>query len=261
MKVFHNLTDWRRFRRQWRNQVIGLVPTMGALHDGHLSLVKKSRLENQRTVVSLFVNPTQFDSADDLAHYPRDTENDLRLLREAGADAVLMPQYTALYPDDYTYQVRETAFSRQLCGRHRPGHFDGVLTVVMKLLNLIQPHRAYFGEKDYQQLRLIRSMAEAFFLPCDIIGCPTIREADGLAMSSRNRRLNQKQRATAACLNAILSSAESAEAAYTRLQQVFDQVDYVHDMDGRRLAAVHLGAVRLIDNVPLPYKGNENTHE
>ncbi len=256
MKIFRTLNDWRDERRRWHSQNIGFVPTMGALHAGHLSLVAKARQENPRVAVSLFVNPTQFDAPDDLANYPRDTENDLRLLKAAGVDAVLMPDAEQLYPDDYAYQIREKVFSRDLCGQHRPGHFDGVLTVVMKLLNLVQPHRAYFGEKDYQQLVLIQGMVQAFFLPYEIIGCPIVREADGLAMSSRNRRLNPQQRQIAARLYAILSSADSVDTAWKQLQEIFDGVDYVRDWQGRRLAAVRLGPVRLIDNVVLPASDN-----
>lgn len=251
MKCFENLNHWQAYRNRLANQTVGFVPTMGALHAGHLSLVEKARADNEQVVVSLFVNPTQFDNADDLQDYPRDTENDLRLLREAGADVVLLPEKDALYPDNYRYRISENHLSRQLCGQHRPGHFDGVLTVVLKLLNLVRPDAAYFGEKDYQQLALIRGMAEAFFLPCRIIGCPIVRETDGLAMSSRNRRLNPSQRTRAARLYAILRQAPDITSAKQQLAEVFDAVDYVEDWHGYRLAAVHLGPVRLIDNVPL----------
>ncbi len=252
MKVFTDLEQWLAFRAGIPARTIGFVPTMGALHDGHFSLVQRAKDENEAVVVSLFVNPTQFDQAEDLEKYPQDVAADLRGLEKAGVTAVLLPDYKALYPDNYAYRICEKNLSRQLCGAHRPGHFDGVLTVVMKLLNLVRPQRAYFGEKDYQQLALIRGLVEAFFLPVEIVGCPIVREPDGLAMSSRNRRLAPAQRQQAARLFAILSTAPSAQLAQQQLQQVFDRVDYVHDLPGRRLAAVQLGAVRLIDNVPLP---------
>ncbi len=253
MKTFTDLSRWRTHRQhlnpEWR---VGFVPTMGALHAGHLSLVQKARAENDYVVVSLFVNPTQFDQAADLENYPRDTETDLALLRQAGVDAVLLPDSAQLYPDEYAYQVTEKRLSQQLCGAHRPGHFDGVLTVVLKLFNLVQPHAAYFGEKDYQQLALIRGLVDAFFLPIEVIGCPIVREAEGLAMSSRNSRLSTEQRQQAASLYRILTQAPDAQAARRQLAAVFDRVDYVQDLGDRRLAAVQLGPVRLIDNVPLP---------
>jgi len=238
MKSFADLNRWQTHRDRLQGQSIGFVPTMGALHDGHLSLVKRAREENDAVVVSL-----------------------RQLLENAGVDALLLPDADSLYPDGYAYRVCENSFSRQLCGAHRPGHFDGVLTVVMKLLNLVRPHKAYFGEKDYQQLRLIQGMVKAFFLPVEIIGCPIVREADGLAMSSRNQRLNRQQRQQAAALYRILSQAPDAASARSQLAETFDGVDYVQDLPGRRLAAVHLGSVRLIDNVPLPAQGAEATHE
>jgi len=261
MKSFADLNRWQTHRDRLQGQSIGFVPTMGALHDGHLSLVKRAREENDAVVVSLFVNPTQFDRKDDLDNYPADANSDRQLLENAGVDALLLPDADSLYPDGYAYRVSENSFSRQLCGAHRPGHFDGVLTVVMKLLNLVRPHKAYFGEKDYQQLRLIQGMVKAFFLPVEIIGCPIVREADGLAMSSRNQHLNRQQRQQAAALYRILSQAPDAASARSQLAETFDGVDYVQDLPGRRLAAVHLGSVRLIDNVPLPAQGAEATHE
>ena len=156
---------------------LGFVPTMGALHQGHLSLVEASRENNALTIVSVFVNPKQFDDTGDFDAYPVDHGSDLKQLEEAGADVVLMPDATQIYKDDYRFKVTESDFSQRLCGAHRPGHFDGVLTVVMRLLNLVRPDNAYFGEKDYQQLQLIRDMAAAFFMPVNIVACATVREA------------------------------------------------------------------------------------
>jgi pantoate--beta-alanine ligase len=251
--VVDSLSAWRAERRaQIRaGLTLGFVPTMGALHEGHLSLVRRSRAENARTLVSIFVNPKQFDSADDLAQYPRTLERDLAILTAEGTDFVLLPQEAHLYADGYRYRVAETECSTVLEGAHRHGHFDGVLTVVLKLLQLASAERAYFGEKDWQQLRLVRGMAEAFFLPTAIVGCATVRDADGLALSSRNERLPAAHRHRAAQFHRALRSAPTAAAASRDLQGSGFLVDYVEDRDGRRLGAVHLGGVRLIDNVPL----------
>jgi pantoate--beta-alanine ligase len=255
MKLFADVAGWSEFRDGLAGgsagPSIGFVPTMGALHAGHVSLVESSQRDNDITVVSIFVNPTQFDQAADLERYPRTIEADLSVLRACKADAVFMPTAQSLYPDNYTFRVSETEFSRTLDGAHRPGHFDGVLTVVMKLLNIIRPTRAYFGEKDFQQLQLVRGMVEAFFLPLGIVTCPTVRETDGLAMSSRNTCLDAQQRALAPSLFRALKSAGSAAQAREQLQQLGFDIDYVEDLDGRRLGAVRLGEVRLIDNVAI----------
>jgi pantoate--beta-alanine ligase len=251
MKVLTAVTAMREFRGAHAGATTGLVPTMGALHAGHLSLVHSSLAENTSTVVSIFVNPTQFNQAADLENYPRQFEQDLEMLGECGVDAVFMPDYQALYPDDYHYRVSETGLSQRLCGAHRPGHFDGVLTVIMKLLHIVRPDKAYFGEKDYQQLLLLRGMQEAFFLPVTIVSCPLVREADGLAMSSRNVRLDPQQRQKAPALFRTLKDADSADSARRELERSGFVVDYVEDFHGRRLAAASLGATRLIDNVPI----------
>ena len=253
MKTYHDLPGWRDERRQQTRAgiTLGLVPTMGALHDGHLSLVRRSRAENDRTLVTIFVNPTQFDDPKDLAAYPRTLEDDLALLESEGADFVLVPSAPDLYPDGYRYRVTEVERSRELEGAFRPGHFDAVLTVVLKLLQIAAADRAYFGEKDWQQLTLVQGMAHAFFLPTDIIACPTVREANGLAMSSRNRCLSEDDRRKAPDLHRLLSSASTADDAERDLLADGFLVDYVEDREARRLAAVRLGGVRLIDNVPL----------
>jgi pantoate--beta-alanine ligase len=253
MIVFESPATWRheRIEQIRRGLTLGFVPTMGAIHEGHLSLVRRSRAENERTLVSIFLNPTQFDDPADLTRYPRTVEADVALLDAAGTDFVFLPNERELYPDDYRYRVTENKLSTVLEGASRPGHFEGVLTVVLKLLNLAAADRAYFGEKDWQQLALVQGMAEAFFLPTAIIGCPTVRDSDGLALSSRNRQLALAERKRAPDLYRSLRSAASADDAAYGLRQSGFHVEYVKDHDGRRLAAVRLGHVRLIDNVPV----------
>jgi pantoate--beta-alanine ligase len=251
--VYEDLCAWRQERRaQIRAGVtLGVVPTMGALHEGHASLVRRSRAENDRTLVTIFVNPAQFDDPADLARYPRTLENDLALLRSEGTDFVLLPTQAALYPDGYRYRVREEGVSNVLEGARRPGHFDAVLTVVLKLLQIALAERAYFGEKDWQQLSLVRGMAAAFHLSTAIVACPTVRDADGLALSSRNRRLSGADRRKAPEFYRLLSSNRPPDAIARALTEAGFNVDYVEDVDGRRLGAVRLGDVRLIDNVSL----------
>lgn len=251
--VFEHLESWQQARRQVGREglTLGFVPTMGALHEGHLSLVRRSRRENDRTLVSLFVNPTQFDDRDDFARYPQPATEDLRALEAEGVHFVLRPREQELYPDGYRYRVTERDLSTRLEGEFRPGHFDGVLTVVLKLLHLATADRAYFGEKDWQQLALVRGMTEAFFLPTTIVPCPTVREADGLALSSRNRRLSPAEREVAPQFYRILCTAPDTDAARAALGAAGFDVEYVAEADGRRLGAVRLGGVRLIDNVPL----------
>lgn len=234
---------------------LGFVPTMGALHEGHLSLVRRSLAENDRTLVSVFVNPTQFDAPGDLAGYPRTLEADLALLRAEGVHYVLLPTEDELYPDRFRFRVTETASASELEGAHRPGHFDGVLTVVLKLLQIASAERAYFGEKDWQQLRLVSAMRDALFLPTAIVACPTVRDRDGLALSSRNRRFGPADRRKAAGLYRALATSPTPEAATAMLQADGFVVDYVAERDGRRLGAVRLGGVRLIDNVALTDTG------
>lgn len=252
MRVHHTLADWRAVRggADYAGQSVGFVPTMGALHLGHRALLARARAENDRVVLSIFVNPTQFNDAADLEKYPRTLAADVRLASGL-VDDIYVPTAAELYPDDYVYRVTEGKLSRELEGAHRPGHFDGVLTVVLKLLNVVQAQRAYFGEKDWQQLRLVEGMARALFLPVEIVPCPTERETDGLALSSRNRRLSPGARARAARFPAILRAATSAAAAATALEAAGFGVDYVEDREGVRLGAVRLENVRLIDNVRL----------
>lgn len=255
MIVHKSLETWIRERRGLRAEglSIGFVPTMGALHEGHLSLLRKARRENDIVLLSIFVNPTQFDNPDDLKKYPVMMEKDLELAQDVGVDHVITPDKDSMYPDDYRYRVSESELSKMLCGAHRPGHFDGVLSVVLKLFNIAGATRAYFGEKDFQQLQLIRGMAEAFFLDLEVIGCETLREADGLAMSSRNLRLTPQERelapSFAQTLASTFSSGEDVGKARAELERLGFKVDYVEDHFGRRFGAVFLGSVRLIDNV------------
>jgi pantoate--beta-alanine ligase len=251
MKTFTSITEWQSYRETLAGESLGFVPTMGALHEGHLSLVKASREQNELTIVSVFINPTQFDDKNDFEKYPNDAHSDLERLEDAGVDAVLLPDAEQIYRDDYRFKVSERDFSRRLCGAHRPGHFDGVLTVVMRLLNLVRPDHAYFGEKDYQQLQLIRDMVSAFFIPVKIVSCATVREADGLALSSRNRHLDTGDRAKAAKLYAALKHSHSASEVRNALIAQGFEVDYVEDIANRRLAAARLGSTRLIDNVEI----------
>lgn len=246
-RVHGSLAAWRAARAALAGESIGFVPTMGALHDGHRALLARARAENARVVLSIFVNPTQFNDPADLGKYPRTPEADLALAAGLATD-VIVPTPEEMYPDRYRYRVTELECSRELEGAHRPGHFDGVLTVVLKLLNLVQPTRSYFGEKDWQQLALVRGLAEALFVPGEIVACPTVREADGLAMSSRNRRLTPPDRARAAAFPRLLR-AGTPEAAEQSLRGAGFEVDYVAERGGVRLGAVRLGGVRLIDNV------------
>ena len=207
------LADLRR-----RGLSIGFVPTMGALHAGHLSLIERARNENDRVVVSIFVNPTQYDDPEDLERYPRTLAADTRLAEKAGADLVFNPKAEDVYHDSYRFRVTETGISRELEGAHREGHFDGVLTVVLKLLNMVHAERAYFGEKDWQQLQLVREMAAAFFHQTEIVAGPIIREPDGLALSSRNIHLTGDERRLAPEFHRILSSGSSTAEMRRQLE-------------------------------------------
>jgi len=250
-EVIRNVPEMIRLSSETGEQRLshGFVPTMGALHSGHRSLFERARRENDRVTVSLFVNPTQYDDPADLENYPRTFEADIELLEGCRVDWLLFPKYEDLFPDDYRFRITEKPFSEELEGECRKGHFDGVLTVVLKLLNIVQPTRAYFGEKDWQQLALVRDMAAAFFLGTEIIPCPTVREADGLALSSRNVHLTPEQRRLAPEFHRILSSGASPEAIRLRLKDAGFGVEYVAQREGRTLGAVRLEGLRLIDNV------------
>ena len=250
IKVFKNINDWQIERKQILNdKTIGFVPTMGALHEGHFSLIEKSVEENDYTVVSIYVNPTQFNNKDDFENYPITFEEDLKGLEELNVDYCIFPSYEEIYGDNYKYKVSENDLSSKLCGAHRPGHFDGVLTVVMKLLNIVDADKAYFGEKDYQQYLLIKGMADAFFMRTKIIPLPTVRTKEGLALSSRNKRLTEDEFQKAFKFPKLLKSNFTDKEVEEKLSAGGFIVDYIETIDNRRFGAVHLGKVRLIDNV------------
>lgn len=251
--VVHTVAEWQALRATERaaGRTVGFVPTMGALHAGHGSLFTAAKRDHACVLASVFVNPTQFDEAQDFDRYPRTLDADVRLMAAAGVNYVFAPSVKEMYPNGTRYMVTENDYSRLLCGAHRPGHFSGMLTVVLKLLQIADADAAYFGEKDWQQLALVRGLVEAFFLPVKIVGCPTVREPDGLAMSSRNTRLTAAERALAPQFHAALVAAATATAARAQLEKAGFVVDYVEDHAARRLGAVRLGSTRLIDNVPL----------
>lgn len=252
-KIFDSIEQWREFRQQdsFQNKSIGFVPTMGNLHNGHKSLLQRSAQENDITILSIFINPTQFNNPNDLKNYPRTFTADVDLAKEAGVNFILAPEYNTIYPDNYRYKVTENDFSKQLCGKHRPGHFDGVLTVVLKLLNLVKAHHAYFGEKDYQQLQLIKEMVAAFFIDTKIIPCKTIRNENGLALSSRNNLLKPEHQTIAAKFYELLNSHNSLAEISQSLTNHGFIVDYIEEHNGRRYGAAFLGDVRLIDNIEI----------
>ena len=280
MEIARTIADLRaqtgRSRRS--EQSIGLVPTMGALHAGHLALVSAARAECERVVATIFVNPKQFAPSEDLGAYPRREAADLEMLRSARVDLVFIPAVEEIYPPGFSTSVRVTEITEGLCGAHRPGHFDGVATVVTKLLIQALPDAAYFGEKDYQQLMMVRRLARDLDIPVRIVGVPTVREADGLALSSRNTYLSPQERRTAPALARVLRrvaaaaaddpSAVARELAWGRdeLQRAGFVVEYLEIRDAETLApvttkitapsrvfaAVHLGRTRLIDNMPIP---------
>jgi pantoate--beta-alanine ligase len=279
MNVLTTVSEVRAFRARagGRSGTLGLVPTMGALHAGHLSLVARARGENDRVAASIFVNPAQFGANEDLAAYPRTPENDLRLLESLGVDAVWTPSPGDVYPRGFQTFVTVDDVSAPLEGARRPGHFRGVATVVAKLFNVFEPDRAYFGQKDAQQVAVIQRMAFDLSFPVDVVVCPTVREADGLALSSRNVFLSPVERRAAPVLNRALLAAraafESGERDAKRLRAVLAgtlaaeplaRPDYVSVSDAVTLRelervtgpalvslAVRFGGTRLIDNVVL----------
>jgi pantoate--beta-alanine ligase len=252
VRVFEDFSRWCAYRRSpdFNGGSVGFVPTMGALHEGHLQLVKRSLSENQKTVVSIFVNPTQFNNPKDLEKYPRTLQADREKLESVGTDYLIYPTAEQMYPDHFRYSVDEKEQSLGLCGGTRPGHFKGVLTVVMKLFNGVDADRAYFGEKDYQQMCLVQGMTQAFFMKTKVVACPTVREKDGLAMSSRNARLTPEQREIAPLLFRELSSTDkNLQLIRERLENAGFKIDYLEEHEGRRFVAAFLGDVRIIDNV------------
>lgn len=276
MRIVSTLDDLRSARLSFSGTV-GLVPTMGYLHEGHLSLVRRAREECDHVVVSIFVNPTQFGPNEDLAKYPRDLERDVGLLEPLGADLVWAPSAEIMYPQGYQTWVEVETITKPLEGAMRPGHFRGVTTVVAKLFNAVQPHKAYFGQKDAQQAAVIRQMTRDLSYPIEIVVCPIVREADGLAMSSRNVYLDAEQRKAATvlfrALNAVMELYEAGERNAERLRERMKEVlageplaevqyvscadyDTLEELDvikGKTLLsmAVFIGKTRLIDNLVL----------
>lgn len=251
MQILKTPQDYLNWRKSLGDKSVGFVPTMGALHQGHQTLLTQARKENQIVVLSIFVNPTQFNNQNDLTNYPKTWDSDLKMAELEKVDAIFLPQYADMYPDHYRYKITESEFSNQLCGAHRPGHFDGVLSVVMKLFQIVKPNRAYFGEKDFQQLTLIQGMVSAFFMDLQIIPVPTVREASGLAMSSRNMRLSPEQKELAPLIYKAITTLTSVAEVISVLESKNFKVDYVEDIGGRRYVAAFLGDVRLIDNVKI----------
>jgi len=251
MNIVTEINAWRAIRKQLAGKEIGMVHTMGNLHAGHMSLCQRAQAENEVTVAAIFVNPTQFNQARDFELYPRTIEQDQALLRAQGMHYLLLLDEKSLYPDGYQVQVTETEISKVLEGEFRPGHFTGMLTIVLKFLNLVQPTRSYYGEKDYQQLLLIQKMAQALFLPTEIMGCPTMRADDTVALSSRNNRLTPEQRKKAADFPRLLRSGAEPAQITQQLTELGVRVEYIIDQWQRRLGAVWLDDVRLIDNIPL----------
>lgn len=254
MKVIGSMVAMQRQSDAWMRsgEKVGFVPTMGALHEGHLKLIRRARAECKRVVVSIYVNPTQFGPKEDLARYPRPRRQDLAMCREAGVDWVFAP--TNLYLPDHSTFVEETALSQGRDGASRPGHFRGVATVVLKLFNLVRPTRAYFGQKDAQQVDVIQRMVRDLDVPVKVIIMPTVRDADGLALSSRNRYLSAKERSVAVEFAGLLQLAAKRKmnpvvwlrSELKRLTGV--RLDYVEVAGNRLCAAVFIGKTRLIDN-------------
>lgn len=278
LPIVRTVVELRAQVRAWRaaGETVAMTPTMGALHEGHLSLVRLARTRADRVVASIFVNPAQFGPNEDFERYPRDEGGDARLLASAGCDLLYAPDVSQIYPPGYATKVSVSGVSEPLDGAARPGHFDGVATVVAKLLNQAQPDVAVFGEKDFQQLQLIRRLALDLDIPVEIIGAPIARDADGLALSSRNAYLSAAERPIAGMMNKVLADAAARLRAGDSVEKVeatgraalerhgFDRVDYfevrqVEDLspaDGppyegrvRIFAAAHLGKTRLIDNM------------
>lgn len=277
MKIATTIDEVRKQVKEWKKEglTVGLVPTMGYLHEGHASLIETSVKKCDRTVASVFVNPTQFGPGEDLETYPRDFEHDCKLLEEKGCDMVFHPESSEMYPEGFsTYVENQSEMPKQLCGKTRPIHFRGVCTVVTKLFNIVTPDKAFFGQKDAQQLAIIRRMVKDLSMGIEIVGCPIIREADGLAKSSRNTYLSAEERKAALVLSKsvalgqkMIQDGERDAAvvldAMTKLIEAepLAKIDYVSAVDGMTMLpvsrieglvlvamAVYIGKTRLIDN-------------
>jgi len=276
MKIVNTIKDTREIVKQWKSEglTVGFVPTMGYLHEGHSSLIKKASEENDKVVVSIFVNPMQFGPKEDLAKYPRDLERDSKITEEAGGDLIFNPSPEEMYPEDFSSFVDVNGLTEGLCGEKRPGHFKGVCTVVAKLFNIVKPHRAYFGEKDAQQLAVIKRMVRDLDMDIEIIPCSIIREEDGLAKSSRNTYLSKEERTAALVLSKALNKSKETlsqgerkaiaikDLIYNEIsKEPLARIDYIEVVDSMTLKkveriekdilvaiAVYVGNTRLIDN-------------
>lgn len=276
MNIVHTIKDVKEVIKKWKdkNLSIGYVPTMGYLHEGHASLIKKAREENDKVIVSIFVNPIQFGPNEDYSTYPRDLTKDSGLCEEIGSDLIFSPEASEMYPSKIYSHVDVDTLTEKLCGEKRPGHFQGVCTVLTKFFNILSPTKAYFGEKDAQQLAVVKKMVEDLNFPVEIIGCPIVRESDGLAKSSRNTYLNTEERKSSLILNKSLKEAlkslESGERNLNNIKNIIidtlnketlAKIDYVSIVDSNTLQpveklhssiliaiAVYIGKTRLIDN-------------
>ncbi|MFO1518739.1 MAG: pantoate--beta-alanine ligase [bacterium] len=279
MQIIRSISEMQKQAEAWRKlgKRIGFVPTMGFLHEGHLHLVSLSRQKTDFTVASIFVNPTQFGPQEDFSRYPRDEEGDLKKLEEAGTDLVFLPTAEEMYPEGFQTSVHLKQITQGLCGQSRPGHFDGVATVVLKLFQLVKPHAAIFGEKDYQQLTVIRRMVKDLNLDVEIVGAPTQRSPEGLALSSRNSYLTEEEKKKALSLSQVLQAIMTAfQKGERRVSELLQEgknllektegidLEYLEIVDAstlsplkilnrpaRALIAAKIGKTRLIDNVAL----------
>lgn len=278
MKIVETIEEVRKQVKEWKKQglSVGLVPTMGYLHEGHQSLMEAAGKENDKVVVSIFVNPMQFGPAEDLAEYPRDLDHDAKVCEKAGVDLIFHPEPEEMYAPDFCSFVDMTGLTEGLCGKTRPIHFRGVCTVVNKLFNIVQPDRAYFGQKDGQQLAVVRRMIRDLNMDIEIIGCPIVREEDGLAKSSRNTYLSQEERKAALILSKTIRLGEEMAKTEKDAQKVIEamkknieteplaKIDYVEAVDAVSMEpvktldgecmlamAVYIGKTRLIDNTLL----------
>jgi pantoate--beta-alanine ligase len=283
-KLFKKIKEIRSFLKELRcngsNLSVGFVPTMGYLHKGHMELVKLSKLQNEITVVSIYVNPIQFGAGEDYERYPRDLERDIAMCEEAGVDVVFAPEDQEMYPELPTLKIDIPGFTDRLEGAYRPGHFNGVAIVVLKLLHIVQPDRAYFGEKDYQQLKVVERLVNDLSLPVEIVPVPTVREEDGLACSSRNVYLSPEERQSASAIyKSFLLAQELFQSGNTNANLLKEaikdfllkqphvrKIDYVEITDeelnpvedvkegDRILVALYVGNTRLIDNWRLSHE-------
>ncbi len=273
MRIIKSIDEMKKIKKE--NTSIGFVPTMGYLHEGHISLIQRAREENDIVVTSIFVNPTQFGPNEDFEKYPRDEKRDLQKCEENGCDIVFLPQKEEIYPRDYLTYVQVEELGKELCGKSRPTHFRGVTTVLTKLFNIIKPDRAYFGQKDAQQLVIVKKMVEDLNMDVEIIGCPIVREKNGLAISSRNTYLSPEERNDALLLNKSLKLAknliENGEKNISTIKREMEKIilsgknntmDYIEFVDTKKLEpvseiqnktliaiAIKAGNTRLIDNM------------